>query len=199
MGWVLGGRRNGRSRAPNGGAPGRRPSWAPQRRQRDPEAARALGAVQPSSEGHQGGEALRAQKLPLSSLQPPSMAANPTRHLIFITDCSPWSDYSGLTLAQLVIYLAVSSWLSPHSIPFVFIEHLLPPWSRLQGLGLLSQGVEGSQSVELPRGLTSQQNKGGMFRGFPQGTGWFHIGLVSTPRLGYTCAYTSTLPLPPLF
>lgn len=85
----------GRSRAPNGGAP--------RQRQRDPEAARALGAIQPSSEGHQGGQALRAQELPLSSLQPPSMAAKPTRRLIFITDCSPWSNYGGLLLAQLVI------------------------------------------------------------------------------------------------
>lgn len=57
-----------------------------------------------------------------------------------------------------------------------------------KGQGSSQQGQEGSQLVELPTGLTSQQKKGSMRWEFPQGRGWFHTGLSST------LACTGTLP-----
>lgn len=65
----------------------------------------------------------------------------------YLSDC-PWFNYSALLLAQFVIYLAVSSWLSPQSNQFVFIEHLL----CLEGLvcsGVRSAGTGGVMR-ELP-------------------------------------------------
>lgn len=48
----------------------------------------------------------------LSSLSPPSMAVNPATCLILITDCPSWSNYSGLLLAQLVIWQYPQGFLS---------------------------------------------------------------------------------------
>lgn len=143
---------------------------------------------QPSSGGHHGGKALRAQEVTLSSLYPPSVAVNSASCLILITDDPPWSNYNGLLPAQFGIYLAVSSWLSPLSIQFVFIEHLLClegrvcPHEDSKCWSSSLQGREGSWWSCL-QAWTCQQNDSNVRGASPQGRGWFHMGLVNTPGL----------------
>lgn len=100
------------------------------------------------------------------------MAVNPAHCLILIADCPPWFNCSDLLLVQFVICLSVSSWLSPQSNEFVFIEHLLCLEGRQFCPGVCSkcwhsslQGLEGSWHCCL-QVWTSQENHRSVPGGF---------------------------------